>query len=50
MASNEQVKLQFNTGTNFCELAIIETSLNELTSSMEDAKRETGKFKVANFK
>ena len=50
MAESEQVAWQMNTGTNFSELAIIETSLNELASSMEDVKGASGKFKVANFR
>ena len=40
----------FITGSDFSELALLETNLNELASSMEVVKRDVNKFKIANFK
>ena len=38
------------TGSDFSELAMLESNLNELTSSMEDVKLSPNKLKIANFK
>ena len=38
------------TGSDFSELALLESSLNELASSMEDVNLNINKKKMANFK
>ena len=38
------------TGSDFSELALLETNLNELSNTMDNPKRNKSKLKMANFK